>query len=30
MQEHFQASQFSNLNHEEKKQLLDLLRKVQK
>ncbi|MEI4801116.1 MarR family winged helix-turn-helix transcriptional regulator [Bacillus sp. NPDC077411] len=29
-QEHFQASQFSNLNHEEKKQFLDLLRKIQK
>lgn len=29
-QEQFQASQFSNLNYKEKKQLLDLLRKIQK
>ncbi|MGG2017430.1 MarR family winged helix-turn-helix transcriptional regulator [Bacillus sp. S10(2024)] len=29
-QEHFQVAQFSKLDHEEKKQLLDLLRKVQK
>lgn len=29
-QEQFQAAQFSGLNNEEKKQLLDLLRKIQK
>ena len=29
-QEQFQAAQFSGLNQEEKKQLLDLLRKIQK
>ncbi|MCY8826644.1 MarR family winged helix-turn-helix transcriptional regulator [Bacillus atrophaeus] len=29
-QENFQASQFSNLNYKEKKQLLNLLRKIQK
>ncbi|MDM5210915.1 MarR family transcriptional regulator [Peribacillus sp. NJ4] len=29
-QEHFQASQFANLNETEKQQLLDLLNKVQK
>ncbi|MFJ7995028.1 MarR family winged helix-turn-helix transcriptional regulator [Peribacillus frigoritolerans] len=29
-QEHFQASQFANLNETEKQQLLDLLSKVQK
>lgn len=29
-QEQFQAAQFSGLNREEKKQLLDLLRKIQK
>lgn len=29
-QEQFQASQFNELNHEEKKQLLELLKKIQK
>ncbi|ALC82667.1 MULTISPECIES: MarR family winged helix-turn-helix transcriptional regulator [Bacillus] len=29
-QEHFQAAQFNELNHEEKKQLLELLKKIQK
>ncbi|MGG3640532.1 MarR family winged helix-turn-helix transcriptional regulator [Bacillus gobiensis] len=29
-QEHFQAAQFNKLNHEEKKQLLELLKKIQK